>query len=95
MTLSVTIDLSAETEAELRRSIEHGDSERVRQVLAAALMPTVEALLQQPGTPTQSDEQWDDLADELVQTFASAAPVDAPGLSDCAVSRASIYENHP
>jgi antitoxin ParD1/3/4 len=95
MTLTVTIDLSPETEAELRKSIAHRDTERVRQVLAEALTPTVEALLQQPAALLQNDEEWDALADELINRFASAAPADAPLLSDYAVSRAGIYEEHP
>ncbi len=95
MTLTVTIDLSPETEAELRKSIAHRDTERIRQVLAEALTPTVEALLQPAAAPPQSDEAWDTLADELINMFTSAAPADAPILSDYAVSRAGIYEEHP
>ena len=95
MTLTVTIDLSPKTEAELRESIAARDTNRARHVLAEALMPTVEALLEQPRTPAESDEKWEALADELVEMFASAAPADAPILSDYAVSRASMYEDHP
>jgi antitoxin ParD1/3/4 len=94
MTLTVTLDLSPEVEAELRDSIAHHDTERVRQLLTNALIPTIEALLQPSAVPAHNDE-WDALADQLIDTFAVAAPTDAPILSGYAISRAGIYQEHP
>jgi hypothetical protein len=95
MTITVTLDLSPEAEAKLRESIAQHDSERVRQVLSDALTPTVEALLQQAAGPEPSDDEWEQLADYLSDTFTAATPADVPSLSAYATSRAGIYEEHP
>jgi antitoxin ParD1/3/4 len=95
MTLTVTLDLSPEVEAELRDSIAHHDTERIRQLLTNALTPTVEALLQQPRGSVPDDTEWDMLADQLVDLVARTLPADAPVLSEYAASRAGIYEEHP
>jgi antitoxin ParD1/3/4 len=95
MTLTVTLDLPPDVEAELRMSIAHGDTERVRQVLTDALIPTVEALLQDATAPLGDHHAWDSLADQLIATFATAVPANLPVLSDYATSRAGMYEEHP
>lgn len=95
MTLTVTLDLSPEVEAELRDSIAHQDAERVRQLLTSALTPTIEALLQQPHVSMpHDDEEWDMLAAQLIDLFARTLPADVPVLSEYATSRAGIYEEH-
>jgi hypothetical protein len=95
MTITVTLDLSPEAEAELRESIVQHDRERVRQVLTHALTPTVEALLQQAVGTEPSDDEWEQLADQLIDTFTAALPADVSALSDDATSRAGIYADHP
>ncbi len=95
MTLTVTINLPPEVEAELRQSIAHHDTERVRQMLTDALAPTVEALLNEGPTLFSDDHEWDALADQLVDTVTTALPKSLPILSDYATSRAGIYEEHP
>lgn len=95
MTLSVTLNLSAEAEAELRAGVAAGDAERVRQVLARALAPTVEALLQRSPELDPADMEWEAVADDLVDTFAQLVSAEVPELSDYAVSRAGIYADHP
>jgi adenosyl cobinamide kinase/adenosyl cobinamide phosphate guanylyltransferase len=95
MTLTVTLSLSPEEEAELRDSIAHQDTERVREVLTNVLTPMIEALLKQPHAPMQHEAQWDTLADQLIDMFTTALPADTPVLSPYATSRAGIYEEHP
>lgn len=94
MTLTVTLNLSPEAEAELRESIAHHDTERIRQMLTDALTPTVEALLREPNASTHDREDWDELAEQLIETFSAATPANLPVLSDYATSRAGIYEEH-
>jgi antitoxin ParD1/3/4 len=94
MTLTVTLDLPPEVEAELRKSIADHDTERVRQMLADVLTPTVEALLQDASMPADHSE-WDVIADQLVDTVAVATPTSLPILSEYALSRAGIYEEYP
>ncbi len=95
MTVPLTLNLSADAEAELRAGIVAGDAERVHQVLMRALTPTVEALLQQSTVHDLEDTEWEAIADELVEIFAQSITPDTPLLSDYAVSRAGIYEDHP
>lgn len=92
MTLTVTLDLPPDVEAELRTSIVQRHAARVRQMLADALMPTVEALLQ--DTPVYEPSEWDALADQLVDTVTTATPTGLPVLSADATSRAGVYEEH-
>ncbi|HEY0737506.1 MAG TPA: hypothetical protein VGD69_21485 [Herpetosiphonaceae bacterium] len=94
MTLTVTLNLSPEAEAELRESIAQRDSERIRQMLTDALTPTVEALLREQDAQTDNSTEWEELAEQLIETFSAAAPADLPVLSDYATSRAGIYEEH-
>lgn len=80
--MAITLELPPEQEQSLRRRAE----------LAGQDVTTF--LLQQVGLrvvpPPLSDEEWEKLADEL----AGTAPADAPLLSDYAVSREGIYEDH-
>ncbi len=71
------------------------DAERVRQVLASALMPAVEALLQRSAAPDPPDAEWEAVADQLVETLAEVITPETPILPDYAMSRAGIYEEHP
>lgn len=90
MTMTITIEMSAETEAELRASIARHDTEGVRQLLAEILTPTVESMLQE-----QREQIGDDEFERLLDQLAELTPPEAPVLSDYAVSRAAIYEDHP
>lgn len=90
----ITLELTPDLELKLRQSLAAHDTESVRQLLVDALIPTVEALLQQEveALPT---EQFEVLTDQLVEEFATFFDSTPPALSDYAVSRAGIYEDHP
>lgn len=45
--------------------------------------------------PELSDEEFERLADELADYFEKSMPPDAKPLSDYAMSREGIYEDHP
>jgi len=94
MTLTVTLTLPPDVEAELRHSIAHKDTERIRQMLTDALTPTIEALLNE-STPLSNDAAWEELVDQLLDTVAAAAPTGLPVLSEYATTRAGVYEEHP
>lgn len=94
MTLTVTLSLAPDVEAELRDSIAHKDTERIRQMLTDALTPTIEALLHEPAT-LSDDEEWEGLVEQLLDTVATADPASLPVLSEYATTRAGIYEEHP
>ena len=94
MTLTVTLTLGPDVEAELRDSIAHKDTERIRQMLTAALTPTIEALLNESDPPSSDDAEWERLVGQLLDTVAAAAPAGLPVLSEYATTRAGIYEEH-
>lgn len=94
---TITFELSPELEEKLRETIARNDAESTRQLLAEALAPTVEAMLQKPQEPISLEEfdqitaEFDALNDELEANHGGSLPV----LSDYTVSREGIYEDHP
>ncbi|MEE8583655.1 MAG: hypothetical protein V3T83_02265 [Acidobacteriota bacterium] len=94
MTLTVQIDLSAQDEKKLQVGISRHDKESVHRVLSDALGPTVEALLQRKPA-RRSVEDYEAMAERLVDEFEALTAGQAPVLSDEALSRAGIYEGHP
>ena len=92
--MTITLKLSPEVERKLRESIARQDAESLCQLLAEAFAPTVELLLQQSSEPL-NDEEFELVADQLADELAQHVGPNSPVLSDYAVSRAGIYEDHP
>ena len=93
MTLQVTLTLSPELERKIRTGIKRQDHDLVRRLLADALTPTVEALMGETTSPLQNNE-WEVTANLLADELQNFLPQNRPILSDYAVSRESIYEDH-
>jgi antitoxin ParD1/3/4 len=92
--MQITLELSSDLEMRLRESVGQGDVEAVRRLLVELLTPTVEALLQ--GTPAEfTDAEFEAVADHLADELTVSLGPNFPSLSDYAVSRAGIYEDHP
>ena len=92
--MQITLELSPDIEVRLRESVAHGDPEAVRRLLAEVLTPTVEALLQEiPAELTEAT--FEAVADQLADELTADRGPNAPSLSDYAVSREGIYEDHP
>lgn len=92
--MQITLELSPDIKVRLRKSVEHGDAEAARRLLAAVLTPTVAALLQEmPAELTESE--FEAVADQLANELKANLGPNAPSLSDYAVSREGIYEGHP
>ena len=64
------------------------------QLLTEALEPTVKAWLQQPPDLLRDDE-FEVLIDQFAATLAAGMSSETSVLSDAAISRAAIYEEHP
>lgn len=94
MTLTIRLELSPETQAELQNRLVHHDKEQVYRLLTEALEPTVEAWLQHPPD-LPGDNEFEALVDQFAATLAASISSATPVLSDEAVSRAAIYEEHP
>jgi antitoxin ParD1/3/4 len=92
--MQITLELSPDIELRLRASVAHGDADAVRRLLVEVLTPTVEALLQE--TPAElTDTEFEAVADQLAGELTASLGPNVPSLSDHAVSRAGIYEDHP
>jgi antitoxin ParD1/3/4 len=92
--MQITLELSPDVEVRLRESVADGDVEAVRRLLEEALTPTVEALLRE--TPAElTDTEFEVVADQLARELTASLGSNVPSLSDYAVSRAGIYEDHP
>jgi len=92
--MQITVDLSPDMEVQLRKSVAHGNAEAVRQLLVEALTPTMEALLQEPPREL-AEAEFEAIADQLADELTTSLGPNVPSLSDYAVSRAGIYEDHP
>jgi antitoxin ParD1/3/4 len=92
--MTITLELPPEVQATLQTKIARRDAESVRQILANALAPTVEALLRQPDNQ-MSDDEFEAVADMLADEWVARVKSNTPHLSEYAVSRVGIYEDHP
>lgn len=93
MPMTIMLEVSSELEAKLREGLARHDTEHVYQLLVAAFAPTVETLLQQAWELEEEDE-FELLADQLADRLTANFESDVPQLSNYAVSRVSIYEDH-
>lgn len=92
--MKIPLELSPDVEAQLRKSVARRDADAVRRLLLEALTPTVEALLRE--TPDElTDAEFEAVAAQLADELPACLGPNAPSLSDYAVSRAGIYEDHP
>ena len=93
-TMKITLELPPDVEARLRESAARYDADTVRRLLVEAFTPTVDALLRElPDALT--DTAFEAVADQLADELTACRRPNAPVLSDHAVSRAGIYEDHP
>jgi antitoxin ParD1/3/4 len=91
--MKITFELSPQLEEQLRACFDRGDEATMRELLGAAVLRTVEAqLLASP--PPLSDEEFEALADEIADLVDAARGPNAQPLSDYAVSREGLYEDH-
>lgn len=92
--MKISFDLTFEMESQLRDSIARGDMESVHSILAEALIPTVVALMR--GSDSELTEvEFEFIAAQLFDKFIAYTGQNPPSLSDYAVSREGIYEDHP
>ena len=92
--MQITLELSPDIEVQLRESVAHGDADAIRRLLMELLMPTVAALLQETPAEVTAPE-FEAVADQLADELTASLGPNVPSLSDYAVSRAGIYEDHP
>lgn len=92
--MTITLELPLEIEVQLRESTVLGDIDAVRRLLVEAITPTVEALMFE--IPTElTDAEFEAIATQLADELVVCTGPNPPSLSDYAVSREGIYEDHP
>ncbi|MDL1898866.1 iron-containing alcohol dehydrogenase [Anaerolineae bacterium CFX7] len=90
----LAIELTPEQEERFRLGVAQRDESQVRDVLVVAMEDYMQSLLR--FAPLKLTEQeWDHLADELVELVETGRQDSAQPLSDFALSREGIYADHP
>ncbi|MBI4670947.1 MAG: hypothetical protein HY741_04660 [Chloroflexi bacterium] len=90
----LSIELTPELEERFREGVALHDKSQVRDVLALAVDYYVESMMFTPPSPITEDD-WDQVLDELDAFLDSILSDDIPVLSDYALSREGIYGDHP
>jgi antitoxin ParD1/3/4 len=91
--VTITIEIPPDIEMRIREHAARGNVDAIRHLLIEALGPTVEALIRR-HTSSLSDDEFESLADQLADEFMAYVDPDCPPLSDYAVSREGLYEDH-
>ena len=92
--MTITLEIPHDTEMQIRENAARGNADAVRHLLIEALGPTVEALIRSHISSQLSNEEFEALADQLADEFMEYVGPDCPPLSDYAVSREGLYEDH-
>ena len=90
--MTITVQIPPDIETQIRENASLGNTETVHRLLLDALVPTVEALMK--PNPQLSVDELNALADEMGDKFMRFVGPDCLPLSDHAVSREGIYEDH-
>lgn len=90
--MTITVYIPPDIEQQLNENISNGDKDAVRHLLVDAVEPKVEELMNNKAQYTV--EELQSMLDKLIDEFMSCVGHDVPPLSDYAVSRPGIYEDH-
>jgi antitoxin ParD1/3/4 len=92
--MKITLELSPEIEPQLRESLTRHDTDTVRRLLLEAVTPIAESLLRDTHSEL-TDAEFESVADQLADELAVCLGPNPSSLSDYAISREGIYEDHP
>lgn len=92
--MTITLDLPPLMEKQIEESIAQRDSQRLQRLLIDAIPFTVARLISLSGHQL-TKEEFKQLSFQLINEFSIPYGKNSPLLSDYAVSRESIYEDHP
>jgi antitoxin ParD1/3/4 len=90
--MTITVYITPDIEKQVQENISLGNTDAVRRLLVEALEPTVDALMN--NKPQLSVEEFEIMLDRLAEKFMEYVGPDVPPLSDYALSREGIYEDH-
>lgn len=92
--MTITLDIPHHIEAQIYEHAARGDADAVRHLLVEALGPAVESLIRRHTKSKPSQDDFELLADQLASELMEYIAPDTPPLSDEAVSRRGLYEDH-
>ena len=90
--MTITVYIPPEIEEQLNENISNGNKDAVRRMLVEAIEPTVDVLMNEKRQ--YSVEELQSMLDQLIEEFMACVGPDVPPLSDYALSREGIYEDH-
>ena len=90
--MTITVYIPPDIEQQLNENISNGDKDAVRHLLVDAVEPTVDKLMNE--NPPLSVTEFEAKLDQLTEKFMEYVGQDFPPLSDYALSREGIYEDH-
>lgn len=92
--MAMTLDIPHDLEVKIREHAARGDADAVHRLLVEALDPVVASLIRSHANSKPSQDDFELFADQLADEFMAYVPPDATPLSDDAVSRQGLYEEH-
>lgn len=93
--MTITVQIPHDIELKIHEKVSRGDTKAVRHLLLDALIPKiVDAWIKKDTQSTLSNDEFEDLADQLADEFTAYVGPNRPPLSDYAVSREGIYEDY-
>ncbi|ETW99940.1 hypothetical protein [Candidatus Entotheonella palauensis] len=92
--MTITLHIPQDIEAKIHEYAARGDADAVHHLLVEALGPAVESLIHRHTLSKPSHDDFELLADQLANEFMEYIAADSPPLSDDAVNRQGLYEDH-
>jgi antitoxin ParD1/3/4 len=93
--MTITLQIPRDIEMKINEKVSRGDTNAIRLLLLDALIPTIVEAWKNKSTPLKlSYDEFEALADQLEDEFMAFVGPNCPPLSDYAVSREGIYEDH-
>jgi len=93
--MTMTVYIPEKIEMQMREHALHHHMDAVRNLLWEAVKPTIEMFIKSPMPSKLSDNEFENLADQLADEFTTYINPNSVPLSDYAVSREGIYADHP
>lgn len=90
----IPLHVPADLENQFRQSAARGDAATMRRVLSEAIDLNIDAILREVREEELAVEEFERLADELADGIAEDRGIQARTLSEYAVSREGLYEDH-
>ena len=91
--MTLTIEIPSEVASQILSNASRGDRKAVQKLLIDAITPAVESIMEQAEKDLSFDE-FEKLSEKLINEFITSSGPDHQPLSDYAVSREGIYEDH-